>query len=451
MAVFTMATQITSPIIIGIAVQSGSLLIGAALMFLVIAPVAVFFVLKSRKNTNKSVQGSKHDAQTEKVKSDIVLAAIDDGVIVINSDQTISVFNKGASQITGWSAEEAEKLVYKSVIKLLDDKGVVYNEEADPFQKVFQSKLPFRDNTAVLATKAGKQVPIHLSVSPLIDTNSTVSSVVGVFRDVTQERAREIQRDEFISTASHEMRTPVAAIEGYLALALNDHVSTIDQKARQYLEKAHTSTQHLGKLFQDLLTSSKAEDGRLAQHVQVVELGSFLSKMSDSLKLAAEKKSLITEYIVGSNKSHETDGAGKVISPLYYVMIDPDRLQEVVTNLFDNAVKYTVTGKVTIGLTGDDNVVQFYIKDTGAGIATEDAQHLFQKFYRLDNSATRSIGGTGLGLFISRKIIELNKGRIWVESELDKGSTFYVNLPRLDSKKAIQLQEQNNTSQPINI
>ena len=173
--------------------------------------------------------------------------------------------------------------------------------------------------------------------------------------------------------------------------------------------------------------------------------------MSDSLKLAAEKKNLITEYIVGSNKSHETDGGGKVISPLYYVMIDPDRLQEVVTNLFDNAVKYTVTGKVTIGLTGDDNVVQFYIKDTGAGIATEDAQHLFQKFYRLDNSATRSIGGTGLGLFISRKIIELNKGRIWVESELDKGSTFYVNLPRIDSKKAIQLQEQNNASQPINI
>jgi signal transduction histidine kinase len=112
----------------------------------------------------------------------------------------------------------------------------------------------------------------------------------------------------------------------------------------------------------------------------------------------------------------------------------------VITNLFDNAVKYTPEGKVSIGLTGNDQVVQCYVKDTGPGIPAADVPHLFQKFYRVDNSATRTIGGTGLGLFISRKIVELYSGRVWVESELGKGSTFYINLPRLSTERASQLQ-----------
>ena len=114
------------------------------------------------------------------------------------------------------------------------------------------------------------------------------------------------------------------------------------------------------------------------------------------------------------------------------------------TNLYDNAVKYTPQGKVTIGLTGNDQVVQFYVKDTGAGIPREDIPHLFQKFYRVDNSATRTIGGTGLGLFICRKIVELYNGRIWVESDSGKGSTFYINLPRLSTQKAQEMLENKN-------
>jgi len=111
------------------------------------------------------------------------------------------------------------------------------------------------------------------------------------------------------------------------------------------------------------------------------------------------------------------------------VQADPDRIREVITNLFDNAVKYTDSGKITLGLTGDDHVVQLRISDTGHGIRPEDTKHLFEKFYRVDNSNTRTVGGTGLGLFICRKIIELYNGRIWVDSVVDKGSTFYINLP----------------------
>jgi signal transduction histidine kinase len=158
------------------------------------------------------------------------------------------------------------------------------------------------------------------------------------------------------------------------------------------------------------------------------------------------------EFTLGSGKTIDASESSKVVRPLYYVQADPERLREVITNLFDNAVKYTESGKVTIGLTGDDKVVQFYVRDTGHGIPAEDIPHLFQKFYRVDNSATRTIGGTGLGLFISRKIIELYGGRVWVTSELDKGSTFYINIPRLNNQQADQLKkaEASNTSlEPI--
>ena len=163
------------------------------------------------------------------------------------------------------------------------------------------------------------------------------------------------------------MRTPVAAIEGYLALALNEKVATIDNRARDYLEKAHSATQHLGKLFQDLLTSAKAEDGRLTSHPIVVEMGEFLTQLSGDLRLVAENKGLQMDYSAGGNNTINAtrEGGERVIAPIFYVFVDPDGLREVITNLFDNAVKYTPEGKVTIGLTGNNQIVQCAVKDTG--------------------------------------------------------------------------------------
>ncbi len=382
------------------------------------------------------LQGAIRD---ERLKSSIILSAIEDGVVMIDSQKNIRSFNQGATEITGWPSDEALTLQCDLVIKLSDDKNVPYSEETYPFNRIFSEGQTIHDNKAMLVTQSGKSVAISIRVSPLLDDKGQVTAAVAVFRDVSQERAEEQRRAEFISTASHEMRTPVAAIEGYLALALNDKVATVDPRARNYLEKAHTSTQHLGKLFQDLLTSAKAEDGRLSSHPVVIEVGSYLEQLTQDLKFVAEKKGLFTEFILGASDVIDASAGANVVKPLYYAFADPDRLREVITNLFDNAVKYTEAGKITIGLTGNDEVVQFYIKDTGPGIPAEDISHLFQKFYRVDNSATRTIGGTGLGLFISRKVIELYGGRIWTESEVGKGSTFLVNLPRLTPAKADQL------------
>lgn len=397
-----------------------------------------FFKFGAGGNTDKLASALRD----EKMKSSIIVNAIEDGVILIDKEGVIRAFNNGAGLITGWTDVDAMNLQYSAVIKLVNAKGEPYDIAIDPFSKVFREGATVRDNAAFLVNKSGKQLALSLNVSPLIDEQTKqVYAAVAVFRDVTKERAEETQRAEFISTASHEMRTPVAAIEGYLSLALNDRVSTIDSRARDYLEKAHTSTQHLGKLFQDLLTSAKAEDGRLSSHPLVVEIGAFLEQLTDDLKFSAEHKGLQMEFMVGSsNVINASATNGKLIKPLYYALIDPERMREVVTNIFDNAVKYTESGKISIGLTGNDQVVQFYIKDTGPGISSDDLPHLFQKFYRVDNSATRTIGGTGLGLFISRKIVELYRGRIWAESEINKGTTFFINLPRLSSAQAAQLQ-----------
>ena len=409
---------------------------------------------KTKSSQTKVLAANLHD---QKQKFELIVNAIEDGVVLIDSNRVIRLFNPGAGNISGWDPSDATDLDISVVLKIIDAKNQPYEDTTNPFFAVFTQGQNIRDNSAVLLTKSGKQVPISLNVSPLWDADKLVTGAVAVFRDVAEERADEQRRADFISTASHEMRTPVAAIEGYLALALNTKVTNIDNRARDYLEKAHTSTQHLGQLFQDLLTSAKAEDGRLTSHPVVVEMGAFLEQLSNDLKFAAEKKGLFSEFVLGSSKtidaSGNATGGERVVRPLYYIFVDPDRLREVITNLFDNAVKYTPDGKVLLGLTGDPQVVQMYVRDTGPGIPGEDLTHLFQKFYRVDNSATRTIGGTGLGLFICRKIVELYSGRIWVESELGKGSSFFINFPRLTSQQAAEKQAsavQNSGLQPIN-
>jgi two-component system, OmpR family, sensor histidine kinase VicK len=271
--------------------------------------------------------------------------------------------------------------------------------------------------------------------------------VVAVMRDVSKEKEEEARRSDFISTASHEMRTPLAAIEGYLSLALNPKTAQIDDKARNLLLKAQMATNHLGELFRDLLTSSKADDGRLVSFPAVVEIGSILEQVAEAARFKAKEKNLDIKYIISSQQQVN---AGKAIRPLYYAYADPNRIREVFQNIVDNAVKYTMSGQIEVRLTGDNATIQAQFIDTGGGIAAEDIPHLFQKFYRVDNSTTRTVSGTGLGLYICRKIVEMYNGRIWVESQVGHGSTFFINLPRISAQQAQELQQkQDNTVAPL--
>jgi two-component system sensor histidine kinase VicK len=306
------------------------------------------------------------DLHNDTLKFKVIIDSIEDGVIMIDQQQTIQLINPGAGVICGWAPDEATGLAVGAVIQLVNEKGEPYADANDPFRQIFASTQSLRVHNAFLVTRDKKQIPVSLNVSPLTNADGQVTAAVAILRNVSQERAQEQQRGDFISTASHEMRTPVAAIEGYIALALNDKVATIDNRARDYLEKASSSTHHLGQLFQDLLTSAKAEDGRLTSHPTVVELGEFLEQLSGDLRLVAQKKNLAMDFVSSTTiNATVTHGGERVVRPLYYVYVDADRLREVITNLFDNAVKYTPEGKVSLGLTGNDQVVQCYVRDTG--------------------------------------------------------------------------------------
>ena len=233
------------------------------------------------------------------------------------------------------------------------------------------------------------------------------------------------------------MRTPVASIEGYLGLALNPQTATIDARARDFILKAHESAEHLGHLFQDLLDVSRADDGRLSNKPKVVDIVTFVHSIIQGLEQKANDKGLRLVY-----KPMPDDTKERHLAPVYYVNLDNDHIREIVNNLIENAIKYTLTGEVVVDVSGDDDQVIISVKDSGIGIPIEDMPHLFQKFYRVDNKDTQEIGGTGLGLYICRRLAEIMGGRIWAESVRNKGSTFFVELPRISSKEANRLLEQ---------
>ncbi len=402
---------------------------------------------KSQKEKERESQSvTKVTAQLSQVagQADIIINSIADGVMAVDANGIIQLLNPAGQTILGWPLRDSIGLDYKSVVKLLDIKGNPLPDEASPIRQVLVSRNPVINNDLELMSKSGKKILVSLVISPLGDSTSGSGGVIVVFRDITREKEEERQKAEFISTASHEMRTPVAAIEGYLGLAMNPATAVIDEKARTYLAKAHESTQHLGRLFQDLLTVSKAEDARLVPHPTVIDIVALTREICTGLQQKAKDKGVFLAFKPGDQ---DVEGNRK-IAPVYFAYADQDQIREVLNNLVDNAVKYTKAGSASVDITGTDQAVTVSVTDTGIGIPPEDVPHLFQKFYRVDNSDTREIGGTGLGLYISRRLIEANNGHIGLNSTYGKGSTFFVQLPRISHDQATSIINANAATAP---
>jgi PAS domain S-box-containing protein len=364
-------------------------------------------------------------------KSDVVINAIDDGVLAISKDGNIELINPSAQQIIGWDQGDALGFNWKSVLKLVTSDGKDVEDLENPIAQSLSKNQPTHNDKLFLLTSSEKRILVSIVSSPV---GTDGEGIIVVFRDITKEKAEEREQAEFISTASHEMRTPVASIEGYLGLALNPATAHIDEKARDFITKAHESAQHLGRLFQDLLDISKVEDGRMKNNPKVINVNEFLKDIFDGLATKASEKQLNYIFmpdIVGESKE-------KSLQPIFYANIDPDHFREVVSNLIENAIKYTPSGEVIVNITGDDKQISISVKDSGIGIPAEDIPHLFQKFYRVDNSDTREIGGTGLGLYLSRRLAEAMSGNLRVESKYKEGSTFYLEIPRMSSSDAKQ-------------
>ncbi len=407
-----------------------------SLLFIFVIPLIMSIIVWRRQGLTETKSDKAYSELAKELsqvanKSEIVINAIADGVIAINGEGTIQLINPAAQSIMGWGKQDAMGLDYRSVFRLTDNHDKQVLDETDPVQQVLLNNTSITRNDLNLITTAGKKMIISLLVSPV---GQQGSGAIVVFRDITSDVAENRQKAEFVSTASHEMRTPVAAIEGYLGLALNPQTATIDDKARMYLIKAHESAEHLGQLFQDLLDVSKAEDGRLSSNPSSIDVTSFARDVTSSLLSKAVSKQITLIFAPDANNP-----ANQTITPAYYVNADPNHYREVLSNLIENGIKYTkASGTVTVDISGDESHVIVSIIDSGIGIPTEDIQHLFQKFYRVDNTDTREIGGTGLGLYLCRRLVESMDGRIWVESVYGKGSMFFVELPRMNNDLALE-------------
>jgi signal transduction histidine kinase len=226
-----------------------------------------------------------------------------------------------------------------------------------------------------------------------------------VFRDVTRERAAERAKAEFVSMVSHELRTPLTSINGYLDLFLDGELGGLSSQQRRYLETVRGNGRHLLGLINDVLDAARLSSGKFALNYGAVDL---------SLLVLAKKQALHLEIAEG----------------LPVIRADRQRLMQVLTNLLSNAHKYTPEGgRLGVAARYVAGAVRLEISDTGIGLSEAEQAQLFTRFFRADNPAVRAVGGTGLGLVITRSLVELHGGDISVRSAPGQGSTFVVTLP----------------------
>lgn len=398
--------------------------------------MSIFSKLIQPKNQGGATQAGAVDP----VRALIAINTISDGVAIIDAQGIIQLFNPAAETLTGWTAKDALSLDYRSIFNLYNNAGRAIEANENPILQALRTSTTTSNDRVYIETASGKRIQLSIKTTPIVHGNSpTADGVVIVFRDITREKAEQNAQTDFISTASHEMRTPVATIEGYLGMILNPNICQIDDKARDYANKAHQAIQHLGQLFQDLLDVTKADDSRLELRPTLIDATEAARELVNGLRPKAQAKGL--ELIFENDRVNTSSGDGhgiKVISPPTIIYVDLDYFNEALGNIIDNAIKYTQQGQVNVHVVSENNRVRIEVADTGIGIPAEDIPHLFQKFYRVDNSETREIGGTGLGLYLIKKLTTSMGGNVGVASDYGHGSTFWMEFDGLNREQAIQ-------------
>ena len=398
-------------------------------------------------------KSAKNQSGNQPGLAEIALDSIHDGVIMTDKNGVIRYMNPAAAKMINTTSHQAVGLDYGLIVKLESKEGRELTDSDNPLTQAMNSGQPLESTPfALIIQQSNQRLPIAISMQV---SNDASNSRIITFRDITKELEEEGEQTEFISTASHEMRTPVATIDGYLSLCLNPQTATIDDRARNYLTSAEKASKHLGKLFQDLLDITKLDDGHIKPHFEPVEMISLVKSISDDYTERARQAKLT--YTFGSSEP-VSFANNRRMEQVVYGYIDVSFLTEIMSNLIENAIKYTPAGgSIYINVRGDGDRILINVTDTGMGISAEDLTHIFQKFYRVDNSDTRTIGGTGLGLYLVKQRAEALGGKVWAESAFGEGSTFYVSLPRITSdeyeKRMISVHNQQmiQTDQPSSI
>lgn len=389
--------------------------------------MSIFSFAKKKEVRNPAEPSNGNTAEL----ANLVLNSIEEGVIIVHPSGVVLLSNPAAMRMLGVNDTSAILNVQiSSLLRLENGEGMKLEDNVNPVLLAINSGKKYSTRDFVLVNLIEQRKPVAISV---VSTNSGQNERIITLRDISRELEEEGEQTEFISTASHEMRTPVASIEGYLGLALNPKTATIDERARKYLEEAHTSSKHLGRLFKDLLDVTKLDDKKIRVQLSPVEMTSTVRSIANGQVPQMSEKGI--HYTFGSNGT-STSGNGRFLNQEVYASVDIDFLREAVNNLVENAIKYTAEGGgIWVNVRGDDDRVLINVTDTGIGISPDDLKHVFQKFYRADNSQTRTVGGTGLGLYLVKQRVEAMGGKVWAESSFGEGSTFYLSFPRITAEE----------------
>ena len=396
------------------------------LLLAIVSSFLVFFFLKPLQDLIKAAQSleskskdeienlerQRDGAIAEKSKLDEILSTLVDGVVALDFNKNIVLLNKAAEEITGYTQAE---MVNRPIEELVH---IFYDQEEITPKTYCQSSL---NQIAKLIGKDGKESKINLSTAQRDGGVQTNVFCILIMHDIAKEEELEKMKLDFVSMASHELRTPLTSIIGYLSVFLNENKGKIDQSELDLLEKSLTASQQLLILVQNLLSVNKIEREQMSVSTQPIDYLPVVTKAIEDLKDLAVQKNIILNFNPPSN--------------LPKIMADPIRIPEVITNLIANSINYTNPGgKVEVSLQVSPNEVTTVILDNGVGIPKEAIPYLFNKFFRVSNQTQQASKGTGLGLYISKSIVEKLGGKIWVESEVGAGSKFYFTLPLAERK-----------------
>lgn len=348
-----------------------------------------------------------------------ILNSIGDGIIVTDSTGNITFVNLAFEQLTGWTISEVSGT---NIAKVFPARG-----ETDTFERDFHAMVEsvlkniYHSNTTytthITLRKDGSTFPISFIITA-VKLHEHIIGLVMSFRDITKEIDIDRAKTEFVSLASHQLRTPLSAISWYTEMLLAGDMGPITAGQEKYLQEVYRGNARMIQLVNSLLNITRMSFGTFILETEAVEVAPLIESVLNEQKPDIIKKSL--QLVTDFN------------SVIPHIQSDTKLLRMVMQNLISNAIKYTPReGKITIGLKTDkiNKHLVLTVKDTGCGIPIQQQPLIFSRLFRADNARATETEGTGLGLYIVKSIVENSGGRVWFESQENKGSTFFVELP----------------------
>jgi len=373
---------------------------------------------KAKKATVNLLEDLNH----EKAKDEAILASIGEGLVVVDKDLKTILINRAAEVATGWRTSEVLGKIWGEIVEVATEDGKKVPPDETPLSLAIRGDNLASKPTIYLYTRKDKTTfPVAVTVSPFRVGKELIGAVL-IFRDITHERDIDKAKTEFVSLASHQLRTPLSTINWYAEMLLAGDAGKVNDEQKKYLEEIYTGNQRMVELVNALLNTSRLELGTFVVEPEPTDIVLLAKSVSDEQKsqIAARKLKFVPSFA----------------KDIPIIQADQKLLRMVFQNLLSNAIKYTPEGgKIEFSLSWDNKKnILIKFSDTGYGIPKVQQDKMFTKLFRADNVKEKDTEGTGLGLYIVKAIIDHSGGKIWFESEENKGTTFYITLP-LDGMK----------------